>query len=412
MREPGGEAGLEQFDSVVMLTWSDWKTEPRSNRYHYASRFARSMPVLFVQPDTGEHLEEPTTIEGVSMVHVGPEYAADQLAPVAALLASRGLSRPLVWAYNPRYRDVDRHFPGALRAFHATEDYFSGSTFLDEPDGAQRFDHRRAALNIQRRIVEAVSASDMVVCVSEGVAEGIARHCAYRGSLKVLENGCDFAFWNAGANLPRGPRGRVAIYQGGINERLDATLLLEAMKLLPDWEFRFCGTVSPGFAGWEALQAAPNFRYLGRLGTEALRDALHGADVGLMPYRQVRALASRLMPLKAFEYAACGLPVVTVPIDSLGRFPGVFRAARTAAEFADAIVAEAATRDDIARRDARLAAARAQDYDQRFADLEECLRKLQPGHRAGAGAMARIAALAAREIWNRALFKAARAARL
>src|SRR5437016_5499446 len=41
----------QYFDGVVMLTWSDWRTEPRSNRYHYATRFARSLPVLFVQPD-------------------------------------------------------------------------------------------------------------------------------------------------------------------------------------------------------------------------------------------------------------------------------------------------------------------------------------------------------------------------
>ena len=41
----------EQFDAVVMLTVSDWHEEPRSNRYHYATRFARIAPVVFVQVD-------------------------------------------------------------------------------------------------------------------------------------------------------------------------------------------------------------------------------------------------------------------------------------------------------------------------------------------------------------------------
>ena len=43
---------LEQLtDEVVMLTWCEWNSRPRSNHYHYASRFAKQVPVLFVQPN-------------------------------------------------------------------------------------------------------------------------------------------------------------------------------------------------------------------------------------------------------------------------------------------------------------------------------------------------------------------------
>ena len=392
------------FDSVVMLTWSNWHTEPRSNRYHYATRFARDVPVLFVQPDAERAFEEDTAIPGITLLHAGARYHGAQLAGVARALERRGLARPLVWAYNPFYEQVRRHFPGALRVFHATEDYFTGFGFVAEPEGVQRYAHRIAALRLQRRMIATVRDSDVVVCVSPGVAEGIARNCAYRGELRVLENGCDFAFWNAA--VPAGPTrraGRVAVYQGGINERLDAALIVETMRRLPDWEFRFCGAVSASFEGWRAVQAEPNFRYLGVLGAEAVRAALHEADVGLMPYRQVAGLTSRLLPLKAFEYAACGLPVVTVPIDSIAHLPDVFRVARSAAQFAQAIAEEGAARDDPARRAARLAAARAQDYDRRFTELQECLRGLKRAARAPslAAGMRRLGLLAA-ESWNRA----------
>ena len=40
---------MQNFDAVIMLTWSDWETEPRSNRYHYASRFQKEVPVFFLQ---------------------------------------------------------------------------------------------------------------------------------------------------------------------------------------------------------------------------------------------------------------------------------------------------------------------------------------------------------------------------
>lgn len=392
-----------RFDSVVMLTWSNWHTEPRSNRYHYATRFAREAPVLFVQPDAGAAFEEPTGIQGITLLHAGSRYGGAQLEGVARVLARRGLTRPLVWTYNPFYEQVGQHFPGALRVFHATEDYFTGFTFLAEPEGAQRHAHRVAALYLQRRMITAVRDSDLVVCVSPGVAEGVAKNCAYRGTVRVLENGCDFAFWSAGeATAPSRRDARVAVYQGGINERLDAALLVEVMRRLPDWEFRFCGTVSASFEGWKALQAEPNFRYLGVLKDEALRAALHQADVGLMPYRQVAGLTSRLLPLKAFEYAACGLPVVTVPIDSIAHLPEVFCVARSAAEYAQAIPQEGATRSDPVRREARLAAARAQDYDRRFAELQECLRVLERARRGPSAASAlRMAALFIAESWSK-----------
>lgn len=401
------------YDSVVMLTWSDWKTEPRSNRFHYASRFARTVPVLFVQPDEGPSPEEATEVPGVTLVHVGARYCSTQLAPVAERLAARGLARPLLWIYNPRYTGVAAHFPEALRVLHATEDYFSESTFLNEPAGAARYAHRSMMLSVQRAMVRAVQASDLVVCVSAGVAEGIAASCSFAGEVRVVENGCDFGFWSQGGQAPRREvRSPVAIYQGGINERLDETLLAEVVARLPDWEFHFYGRIAPTYTGMERLKRAPNFRYLGTTSPESLREAMQDADVGLMPYRQLPALTSRLFPLKAFEYSACGLPVVSVPIDSVARFPEAFAFARTAEEFAAAIVREASRRDEPARRAARLAAARAQDYDGRFAEVEACLARLRPGPRTLSGSRAKLATLFVREQWNRVVSRAARAARL
>jgi glycosyltransferase involved in cell wall biosynthesis len=268
-------------------------------------------------------------------------------------------------------------------------------------------------LSIQRAMVRAVHASDLVVCVSAGVAEGVARNCAFAGQVRIIENGCDFAFWSEGAKLARRVGSPpVAIYQGGINERLDERLMAEVLERLPNWEFHFYGRVAPSYAGIHRLSRAPNFRYLGTTTPELLREAMHHADVGLMPYRQLPALTSRLFPLKAFEYSACGLPVVSVPIDSVARFPEAFAFARTAEEFASAIVREAARRDAPSLRAARLAAARAQDYDGRFAEVEACLAELRPGPRTISGSRARLASLFMREQWNRVVSRATRTARL
>lgn len=58
---------LSEFDCLVMLTWSDWHTELRSNRYHYVTRFAATgKEVVFVQPDL---LVIPRKIINVWAIH-------------------------------------------------------------------------------------------------------------------------------------------------------------------------------------------------------------------------------------------------------------------------------------------------------------------------------------------------------
>src|SRR3990172_8738951 len=68
------------FDAVIMLTWSDWHTEPRSNRYHYAKRVSQHLPVIFVQPDRpkGQYEFEATELERVTILHIDEFYGPEQ----------------------------------------------------------------------------------------------------------------------------------------------------------------------------------------------------------------------------------------------------------------------------------------------------------------------------------------------
>src|SRR3954447_2547312 len=116
----------DTFDAVVMLTWSNWHSEPRSYRYHYATRFAQHLPAFFVQPDAhgpqviAEKLPD-TTIE---ILHVPSVYGMAQARALEAELAKRGIRRPLLWIYNAYFKDFVVRSPSPLRVYHATEDYF------------------------------------------------------------------------------------------------------------------------------------------------------------------------------------------------------------------------------------------------------------------------------------------------
>lgn len=360
----------QHFDAVVMLTWSNWRTEPRSNRYHYATRFARTLPVLFVQLDgTGRACSfEPTEIPGITIVHLPPaantrislRRQGDQLSRA---LTSRGVRRPLLWIYNVLLEDFVSRCYAPLKVYHATEDYFSCAR-IDVP---------------RERLIQVVRQCDLVVAVSNGVADSYRQHTHFEGPIQVAPNGCDYetlAAVSREVRLPP-PDTSIALFQGGINWRVDFELLNELATLLPDWEFHFCGQQSfercdaPTLQRWNALQERPNVHYLGYLSADETARAVCHSTIGLIPFVRERTIVEHSLPLKAFEYVACGLPVVSIPIRELASHADLFALADSAHGFADHMVRLRASRWEEPALRIRAEQASRQSYETNFAKVGE-----------------------------------------
>ncbi|WP_348522314.1 glycosyltransferase [Bosea sp. CS1GBMeth4] len=344
-----------------MLTWSDWHTEPRSNRHHYAVRFARRWPTFFVQTNGhGDAITfEPVAGHDITIVRIGPIYSPAQAARLAAALRERGVSRPLVWLYNLFIAGAVARLHPAAVVYHATEDYLAKADSVSI-----------TANDLSGLASAAIRRADLVVAVSEGVAESHRLAVPAGKPVVVLPNGCDFAFWQqTGASDYRRPAaGKVALFQGGINGRLDFPLLIRLTELLPDWQFWFCGKAADGGDGWVRLQRQPNVKYHGLLDSAGIAELARQSRVGLIPFKD-SGLMRRSLPLKAYEYLACGLPVVTTPIDALADRPDLFAAATDADGFAEAIRRLESSREDAAMIASRLEAASRSSYDIRFDDL-------------------------------------------
>jgi glycosyltransferase involved in cell wall biosynthesis len=366
-----------RFDAVVILTFeSNWKTEPRSNRYHYATRFARHLPVIFVQMtgQAGEYRFEDTEIPNLTLLHLpAPSFDDDidkdgYIWQLGLSLRRRKVLRPLFWIYEFRLAKFLRTAYSELTIFHATEDFTLEGSF---PDAAGK-------QSLRQTLVEC----DGLVAVSEAVRKNYERFSEHPLPTCLASNGCDFSYFHSDlVNRPQIGKPLRAIYQGGINFRLDLELLLHLAKRLPHWEFRLLGIAV--FAPseellqnqWSNLKNLPNVKWLGAVDVATLREEMTQATVGLIPFRQMPVVKVSL-PLKAYEYVACGLPVVTVPIDALQTNPALFATATDAAEFADAMERVAPTRYDPARLKIRQAEAKANSYDAKFEHVVEFIEQL------------------------------------
>lgn len=370
----------QNFDAVVMLTWSDWHREPRSNRYHYATRFARELPVIFVQPDRSEGgpIAEKVPGHNITILHVSSQYGAEQTRSLTKELQALGVRRPLLWIYNVYFEHFIRRTDARFRIYHGTEDY------LGPNEGVMRI-----GPEVQEALKRVLQDVDLLVCVSEGVAESYRRYGRYAGKSITLRNGCDFNFWHAtGARdyiLPENGA-KVAFFQGGINSRLDYDLLQYAVESLPDWEFWFCGKSEDAPAEWESLKTRSNVRDFGILSPDLIAALAQQSLVGIIPFKQ-DSLMRRSLPLKAYEYVACGLPVVTIPIDELASQPELFEVAETPEDFVAGIKRSADLRCAPDAVSKRLSVAELHSYDNRFDQMVESLQsamceKAQSGSRA------------------------------
>jgi len=360
----------EVFDSVIMLTWSNWRVEPRSNRYHYATRFAKIMPVIFVQPwlKSGSNLRvEASEINNLDIVNVSEEFGSVEVIEFLQLLSARGIRKPLLWIYNTRdYQAIIEALPNSFRVYHATEDYLS-----DAGCGALLRETFSAS------VLRTLPYIDLLIGVTSDVVSSYVIKGGYQGPAVVVENGCDAQFFrqishSVENNQKHNNQRLVAIYQGGINERLDFDLIHKLVRLLPDWDFWFVGNADYSLDGLQKINKEINVKNFGVLSPHEFGELMCKATVGLIPFVQ-DAWIKNSLPLKAFEYVACGLPVVTVPIRALERFPMVFDIATNAEEFALALCSGAQKRYDKNYIELRAKAANEASYDKRFEVVSEKL---------------------------------------
>lgn len=353
------------FDAVIFLTWSNWESEPRSNRYHYASRFAKNFPVIFIQnqrPIKGGVEFVQSEISNLDLINVSSPIQRGEVESILEMLRSRGLKNPLIWIYDSmNYGNLLSAMPKWMRVYHATEDYFTSSSAM------------QTGYVVQDSIRLLLKEVDLIVAVSESVLNKLIRECGYKGETMVSENACDFKAFSELRELRFNdvlPSPKTVLYQGGVNHRIDFKLLKSLALLLPDYKFRIAGR-SACPEELNLIASLNNVELLGELSPDLVCLEMLRSEVGVIPFIQDQWIKNSF-PLKFFEYIACGLPVVSVPIDALMKYENlesIVQFESTAQGFANAIQKLGNSRSNPKSMEARKKLATENSYDERFRNV-------------------------------------------
>ena len=240
-----------------------------------------------------------------------------------------GMSRPIVISFLPGAAPAVSHLDALLRVYYCVDEFSA-------------FDGAGAAIASLER--ELIARSDLVICSAERLVRAKKKQ---HPRVELVRHGVDVAHFSHAvqpgssvselvADLPRPVLGFVGL----MAEWVDQELLGALADHYPHGTVVIVGRED---CDTTALRLRRNVLFVGRRPYTELPSIMKGFDVALVPFRD-NELTLAANPLKAREYLAAGLPVVSTPIPEVERL-GACRIARGPEGFIaaiDAVLAEGA----------------------------------------------------------------------
>lgn len=216
---------------------------------------------------------------------------------------------PMVWFHYPQQGYVTRLFDGSFNIF----EIYDNLTDIDgnDLDYVNRLEAKRRGridllLTTSQKIQDKYAAN---YHHSYMFGNGLSRDAFEKLSDREVQPHPDIM------NIPSPRLG----YAGMISERLDWKLVKSLAAAEPKWNFVFVGRISDDKIR-RRMARLRNVHFPGEFPHKDVPSILKSFDLGIMPYRDT-PFFEFLNPLKFYEMAAAGLPMVSSPVAELRLFP-------------------------------------------------------------------------------------------
>jgi hypothetical protein len=385
---------MRSHPDILIFSTADWDNPFRTNKQHMAVLFAkRGYRVLYVDSlglrRPGLHKRDLRRIAGrlrkalpvprqvqpglwrlsplVPPLHSSPAAAAagNFLLQAALRLNLRilGMSRPLIWTYNPLVAELCAALPHSGIIYHC----------VDDLRAAPHIDGAAIALGEEKL----GRAAGLCFVTSRPLFERMQKIFP-----KVIyePNVCEQAFFaTAGQGLPEPeelralPRPRL-LFVGALSAyKVDFPLLEALARAMPEAQFVLIGQKGEGQPDSASPPGLPNIRLLGAQPYGRLPYFMAHCEAAILPAPR-NAYTEAMFPMKFFECLAAGLPLAATRLPALADFENLYFPADTADEFCNnlRLILDGARRDPAAIA----AACRRHNWEARFARMETAVYEL------------------------------------
>lgn len=280
---------------------------------------------------------------------------------VRRAMRALGFSRPVNWIFNPAAAMVAGSLDEDLLIYYCVDEYsaFTGVAG-DQLAGMER---------------DLLGKADLVIVSSERLLQAKRRHTS---RIELVRHGVDWNHFRKAVDRSGAERpaelgrcsGPILGYFGLIAEDwVDVDLLVHLARALPNASIAMLGRSTMDLS---ALKRLPNVHLLGRQPYASLPGFCRAFDAALIPF-PINEATLNANPLKAREYLAAGLPVVSTAIPEVEVLPGC-RIGRDREQFVEQVVEALASPGPDARRSD---AVRAESWEARLETIRGHVRSLR-----------------------------------
>lgn len=289
-----------------------------------------------------------------------------RLAHVRRLVGHLGFRAPILWVFDPFASGAIGTFGERLVIYHVVDNYVE----YFRPDATEL----RAAAAYHDD--EMLRRADIVFTVSPAL---YARCRGLNPNTGLVPNGVDFEHFQRIIATDWEPVDVRAIprpiigYVGAIQSTMNFSLLDRLAAQHQEWSILLVGPeeLGKGRSRLQELLRHSNVYYLGPKRVDDVPRYIRSCDVCIMPDEE-RADGD---VIKAYEYLACGRPVVSWNNGTARRLQPLIRIATDTSEFLDAIAMSLTEEPGAAS--ARIAAAREHTWERRVAALQYMVGRYQ-----------------------------------
>ena len=245
-------------------------------------------------------------------------------------LRRQGIKPTVLFINHPTDLHLAGHFGERVSCWRVYDELSLGSEGSSYSNMLNKIEHK----NIDR--------IDLVFASSQKQFENRTK---IHSSVCFIPNACDYGcIRSAIDNNSDEPRDMEPIphprlgYIGTIDSRIDFSLLEHLVVNNPDLSL-----VLIGWINWTArevmskLTCYTNVFFLGAKTKKEVPHYIKEFDVGLIPFKRNK-MNNTMLPLKTFEYLACGLPIVTTPLQELLLYSEVLDVANDKLMFSSLVI--------------------------------------------------------------------------